>query len=297
MIKINKPHYNINDLVMFYNTYNYNLTNKLCPKCQGSGKIAYLDENNKISSIKCNCYIGFVSDKEKEFNKNDKFTNNVSFGIIKSMKLFSDGNHQYEIHSLNEWGDETHKELLRYSKFFKLEYKYFDFPIESGVISYSVYHDEIIKTIDKFEKKELLFNIPEYNFLYNEGDEVYFFEKTWVSNICPLCNNTRYILDINNNKIKCPKLCGNYSGRNEYKLLKGVIKKISLDISISKEANCIATGEQLNIQYVLNVESAVGLDGSISKYISKYIYLANSNHISKNLNEILFILEKTKLLY
>ena len=294
MFNLNKNHYRINDIVMFYNTYNGDLSSKKCPKCLGSRKIYYKDENQDLKSSNCSCYFGYVYDKGSNFS--DKQFK-VSFGVITRIKLYPDGRCYYDIDSsINPYGSLAKKEVLGYFKFFSNENNYFDFPIDGhSTISYSVSQSNIIKSCSKFSKEYGDYEILDYEYIFNKKDIVYWSSTIFIEEYCKLCNDKKIIDDINGKSIPCPKHNGNVRlGHNESILVYGEIQDLYLEIDLVKDTESYLQ-PKIKQRYVLEITSGIGINGVKAKNSFNNLYPLSKNcTLTKNLEEALILLDQKK---
>lgn len=290
-------HYNINDVVMFYNRYNYELSNQKCPKCLGSKKIYYKDENLELKSSICSCYFGFVYAKNRDFKKD---IHRVSFGFIQGIKIHSDGSRTYQINSsINSYGSKSTKEVLRYYNFFKNESDLFDFPIDgSSTISYQVDHDDIIRSVSKFNNEYENYEISDYDYIFKKNDLVYWSSETYIYDTCNLCNNTNKIKNIEGNEIPCPKHRNYRLGHRENILCYGIVNDIFLEIElhIKNSDNEILNKPFIKVKYVLEIIQGKGFENiNGNHYNQKTNYsLSYGCKLTKNLDEALLLLEEKK---
>lgn len=273
-----KKNYQINDLVMFYNTHDHDLQNTKCSKCLGFGRVEYLD-NGVLKSKDCSCYFGFVSSKDKKDFSSPK----ISFGFIIGVRLY-EGKNEYVVNTDLRYHGNKSKEIKQYYSFFKDKYEYFDFPIDSHSLTvYTVLEEEIINSCSKFRDDKLIFEIPEFNYIYNVNDIVYFSSETYVPKNCELCKNTKSILDINGNKMNCPN---SHYGHNEYTIHEGLINKIYLEVT-SKNLE-YPDYKEFDIKYKIEVYKTID---KVKKEGCGYIFTPDSNYLSKNLDEMIMLVD------
>ena len=280
------PHYNINDLVMFFNLDNWDLSSTKCPKCNGSQLIEYFDHStNSNRYVDCNCYCGYVHDDQK---LKDQQHPKLAIGRIAAIKISNTGEVSYQINCYAKYGKMI-QEIKGYNKFFSNLPELYCFPCDNYVVCYGVKHDLIFNVLTKFEEEKSNFTIPEYDYWFQNEDKVYAIDRTFISQPCSICHDLNTITSRNGVVIKCP----NHSQKREYQktLISGVISEIFLTVEYDDEYNefeHMVPG--LIVKY--NVEAKMNIKDKVLKW--NFSLLSGLNVLSRDINEILFLLEENK---
>lgn len=273
--------YKLNDIVQFYNMHSYSLLSKKCSSCNGTTKIEYFDAVNKQHFLQCgSCYYGYSQDKvELPKSTNDAF---VSFGKIVGAKInINSGKVIYYILPFNSKENPL-------SKFFSTEdgkYSFLNSPDSNFIQETYIEEDFIIRIQNQPDSSEI--NIPDYEYNIKCKDEIYLSSDVWIKTVCKTCNDTDYVVDSNNNKIKCPYKSWHYAnGHKEMMLQKGIVDNIYYTIQNNKPTTIEI--EYFNINLFDNKVNSPKLSRISFNYDK--INSKNKYFITKSLNEALFLL-------